>query len=389
MVRTKLENFIHKRRCTLLGAGPMSLNCVDATIELANEQNVPIMIVASRRQIEAEEFGGGYVNNWSTERFAEYVINNDKQGKIILARDHGGPWQSEYEIRKKFSLRKAMESAKISYQADIEAGLEVIHIDTSVDIFGIPQIDDVLLRLFELIEFCWMVAQRNNRKIIFEIGTEEQTGSTNTVEELEYVLSQTYAFCDKYSLPKPTFVVSQTGTRVMETRNVGSFDSPVRIANELPAEIQVPKMIDVCRKFDIYMKEHNTDYLSDEALLWHPKLGIHSANVAPEFGVTETQAFLALLKNNGLEKLEEEFIELSFNSKKWDKWMLPDTSCGKYEKAIIAGHYVFSDPIFVDIKQRAQTKLKNKNINIDQHLKLIIKEAIFRYLKHFRLLRLS
>ena len=58
---------------------------------------------------------------------------------------------------------------------------------------------------------------------------------------------------------------------VMEMRNVGSFDSPVRI-NELPAEIQLPKMIEICDKHGILMKEHNTDYLSDEALQWHPRL---------------------------------------------------------------------------------------------------------------------
>ena len=48
------------------------------------------------------------------------------------------------------------------------------------------------------------------------------------------------------------------------------------------------------------MKEHNTDYLSNDSLKWHPKLGIHAANVAPEFGVEETKAFIQLLKNNKL-----------------------------------------------------------------------------------------
>ena len=46
-------------------------------------------------------------------------------------------------------------------------------------------------------------------------------------------------------------------------------------------------MIKICNQYKIYMKEHNADYLSDEVLSWHPRLGIHSANVAPEFGVAE------------------------------------------------------------------------------------------------------
>ena len=59
MIHQKLEAFLYKRRCTLLGVGPMSLNCVDAAIELANENEIPLLLIASRRQIDSEEFGGG------------------------------------------------------------------------------------------------------------------------------------------------------------------------------------------------------------------------------------------------------------------------------------------------------------------------------------------
>ena len=37
----------------------------------------------------------------------------------------------------------------------------------------------------------------------------------------------------------------------MEMRNVGSFESPLRVKNELAAEIQVPLMIDICNKYEI------------------------------------------------------------------------------------------------------------------------------------------
>ena len=72
------------------------------------------------------------------------------------------------------------------------------------------------------------------------------------------------------------------------------------------------------------MKEHNTDYLSDASLKWHPRIGIHAANVAPEFGVAETKAFINILMENNLSKLSEKFITLSYESKKWEKWILPN-----------------------------------------------------------------
>lgn len=387
VIKQKIEKFLSVGRSTLLGVGPMSKNTVDVTIELANQFEIPLMLIASRRQIECAEFGGGYVNGWTTEEFAKYVIDRDKKAKVMLARDHGGPWQNPLEVKEELSLRRAMESAKKSYRADIESGFEIIHIDPSVDIHGTPSISELLDRVFELYEYCWSVACQNNRDITFEIGTEEQSGSTNTLEELNYVLTQVLQFCHKNHLPEPSFIVMQTGTRVMETRNVGSFDSPFRIKGELPAEIQVPKMLDVCRQYRIFMKEHNTDYLSDEALSWHPRLGIHAANVAPEFGVAETKALLALLEREGLAKYSELFIDLAYSSKKWEKWMLPGSTASKTEKAVICGHYVFSTPEFKAMKSDLQEELARKGIDIDTHLKSAIRESILRYLKNFRLLR--
>jgi tagatose-1,6-bisphosphate aldolase non-catalytic subunit AgaZ/GatZ len=365
----------------------MSVNCVDAAIELANDYSVPIMLIASRRQIDAEEFGGGYVNNWTTEAFANYVIDRDKKGKILLARDHGGPWQNTREQDKKLSLRRAMESAKSSYKADIDSGFQLLHIDPSVDIHGKPTTEEVLDRMFELMDFCWGYAQGSGKEIIFEIGTEEQSGSTNTQEELGYTLEVVQKFCRKNHLPLPSFVVIQTGTRVMETRNVGSFDTPVRVADEIPAEIQVPKMIEICHEHGIFMKEHNTDYLSDEALQWHPRLGIHSANVAPEFGVAETRALLEILEQYHLQALSEQFLQISFDSGKWQKWMLPDTKATDRDRAIIAGHYVFAKEECQTLKAEAVGKLKSQGIDLENELKARVKQSILRYLRHFRLVR--
>ena len=387
MIHQRLESFLQKRRCTLLAVGPMSVNCVDAAIELANEHEVPILLIASRRQIDSEEFGGGYVNNWTTEEFARYVIDGDKKGKVLLARDHGGPWQNSKEKDAKLSLRRAMESAKSSYRADLEAGFQVLHIDPSVDVHGQPDVDEVLDRIFDLYEYCWSQAQRLRKEVIFEIGTEEQSGSTNTQEELDYTLNAVQQFCKKNHLPQPSFVVIQCGTRVMETRNVGSFDTPVRVADELPAEIQLPKMIEICNRYGIFMKEHNTDYLSDEALQWHPRLGIHAANVAPEFGVTETLALISVLENNGLSKLADRFLQLAYDSNKWDKWMLANTQATDRDRSIIAGHYVFSKPECAELKAEASMELAAKGVELEPHLKQQVKQCILRYLRNFRLVR--
>ena len=115
MIEEKFKTLVYEKRKSLLGVGPMSLNCVDAAIELANEHEVPLMLIASRRQIDSEDFGGGYVNQWSTDRYANYVMDNDRKGKIILAEfGYGGKvmptfnWDSTKPRRLAWILKKSI-----------------------------------------------------------------------------------------------------------------------------------------------------------------------------------------------------------------------------------------------------------------------------------------
>ena len=188
-------------------------------------------------------------------------------------------------------------------------------------------------------------------------------------------------FCKNNKIPFPSFIVIQAGTRVMETKNIGSFDSPIRIANELPPEIQIPQMINICNKHGVFMKEHNTDYLSTESLRWQPRLGIHAANIAPEFGVAETKAFVDILRKHNLIDLLDEFLKISYDSMKWKKWMLKDTDANDIDRAIIAGHYIFSSNKFIELKAKADSKIDN----LDSYLKSRVKESIFRYMNAFNL----
>jgi hypothetical protein len=380
---SKMLKFSEQKRCTLLGVGPMSRNCVDTAVKLANKFEIPIMLIASRRQIDSASFGGGYVNNWTTETFAQYVREIDQKSMVVLARDHGGPWQHPSELTSKMNLAEAMESCKRSYEADIDAGFSIIHIDPSVDPYDTPSVDQILDRIFELYLHCWRYAQQTGKTIAFEIGTEEQSGGTNSPQDLEYVLEHIQRFCSENALPMPLFVVIQSGTRVMETRNVGTFESPVRIINELPAEILVPMMIEICGKYGVKMKEHNTDYLSNEALRWHPRLGIHAANVAPEFGVAETRALFELMKRFDLKDYINRFIEITEQSKKWSKWMLLDTLADANSRSLISGHYVFSSSEGSRLISELSIVLQARGIDLNEHLRLAVDESIRRYLYNF------
>jgi hypothetical protein len=381
-----IVEFISAKKCTLLAIGPVSVNCVDAAIEISSEFMIPMILIASRRQVDSAEHGGGYVNNWTTEKFAEYVKRKDTDGRIILARDHGGPWQNSVEIDRKLSLRKAMESAKSSYRADIDAGFRILHIDPSIDIHGQPAISDILERIFELYAYCAAYAAGKGKDIIFEIGTEEPTGGLDTISGIGKLIDETRAFCNENRLRLPSFVVIQGGTKVMEMQNVGILEKSIR-NNHTPVEImrQIPEIVEYCKRSELLVKVHNGDYLSDQAIRLHPAMGIHAANVAPEFGVTETRKFISVLEENGLKSQTEKFLELSYNSGKWKKWMMDDTKTTERDRAIISGHYVFSNPEFRQLKEDVAKKLNMKTQNLDKILRNRIKKQMIRYLHGFGL----
>ena len=382
---SNLKNALEKNsNATILGVGPMSKNCVDAALDLSKESILPIMLISSRRQID---YNSGYVNNWDTKNYSEYIINS--KANVILARDHGGPWQSDKDIKEKYDYQQAMQSAKYSFEVDIDSGFQFLHIDPCIDIQQNLNINTILDRLFELYEHCWEYAQLNKKEIYFEVGTEEQKEGFNTEDDIKFVLDEITKFCQKKNIPKPFYVVVQTGTKVMETRNIGEFDSELKDEELIKAiNSKLNRIKKICDSYGVFIKEHNADYLSDRTLLIHPKSGIHAANVAPEFGVVETRAFCKILKENNLQNLLENFLEISYNSKKWEKWVLNKDKLSDKECAIISGHYVFSSQSFQQIKDNAKKILSTKMIDLDEYLKNCVKQSILRYLNNFNLIKL-
>ncbi len=351
----------------LLGVGPMSLNVVDAVIEMCNILHIPMQLIASRRQIECEELGAGYVNGWTTESFARYVKSKDTSGTLMLCRDHGGPWQGANE--EKLGVGEAMEKACISYEADILAGFNVIHLDPSLRDRPMSAIKRDVKKLFE---HCESVPGSEN--VIYEVGTEETNGKTTESADFEdFVL-----FCKDLS-PKIKFCVGQTGTLVKELRNVGSYSTD-----------RARDLVAICNKHGLLLKEHNLDYASDEILKDHRPAGIHSVNVAPEFGTLETVKLLDLLAKYKMRKEYRKFIRIAVKSGKWEKWSISELS--DEQKATICGHYVFDDPEVKEIRASLSEKIvpqpvtefEIKSWDLDDVLKAEISTRIIKYLRSFR-----
>lgn len=96
-----VDYIVNGGKSTMLGIGPMSPALIQACFELGKEKDLPLMFIASRNQVDADEFGAGYVNNWDQFRFAADLKAMAEKvgfdGDYFLCRDHGGPWQRDKE----------------------------------------------------------------------------------------------------------------------------------------------------------------------------------------------------------------------------------------------------------------------------------------------------
>ena len=219
------QDLLHNKK-SLLGAGPMSTNCINAVINISNKYNIPIQLIASRRQIDSDDHGGGYVNNWSTEEFSNYVRKNSQQQFVFLSRDHSGPWQGYYEVKNNLDLKSSMNSCKRSLEEDIDQGFKFLHLDPCIDINNQINTDMILDRLFELYGHVYDYSKGLN-DIFIEVGTDLQSDQVSSVEETRYILDKVTTFSTNELNHKPTFFVIQNGTKVLETENIGEYKDKV------------------------------------------------------------------------------------------------------------------------------------------------------------------
>lgn len=380
-----MKDFLAGRACALLFVGPMSQTTVDVVIEIASELDVPMGLVASRRQIEARELGSGYVNNWCTETFAEYVRARDVRKRVLLQRDHGGPHEGAWE--RSLRVEEAMAAAKASFKADIASGFDLLHIDPSMGPEGTAvDVATVTERTIDLIEFCVETARDCGRPSppAFEVGSDKGAMASAAPGEIEEMYLRVREHCEHSEIAPPAFLALPTGTMVKERGNIGPLDARIAQYGDIDASGSLARLLAFARAQGVLVKQHSADYLSDGTLAWVATSPIAAINVAPQIGVTETLAFMDALRERGHTRLLDEFIALAISSRQWERWLLPNSAADDLERAVIAGHYVVtqkSEPDGKHLHERTAHLLAARGEVLDHHLRNAIRRAITRQLR--------
>jgi tagatose-1,6-bisphosphate aldolase non-catalytic subunit AgaZ/GatZ len=358
--------------------GAVSRNTVDAVIELAYQRDVRMYLIASRGQVDCEA-GLGYVEGWSTATFAKYVHERDPDGLVALCRDHGGPWQSPSDATGGLDEDAAMESARRSFRSDVDSGFEIVHIDTSHEPGVAVPAHVAIRRMADLYGHVCAYAARTPTLVEFEVGLEPQQADVADPDALRRTLAGVAARLGDRGLPRPRFVVANTGTKIVGRRNCGfimDHRSAARWQHHLAATVQA------CADFGAGVKAHNCDYLDPQAWQALVAAGIAGANIAPECGVTETGALLELLRREGMHRERECFLRIAYESGRWRKWAAGEDRLVDGELPILAGHYVFCHPEVEAVKEDLGRRLGGGREELDAHLRASIKGVIDRYLAH-------
>lgn len=294
--------------------GPMSKNIVDAVIEFSNYYHIPAGLIPSRRQVD---YDGGYVNNWTTDEWANYV--RGKAPLVVLERDHGGAGQGD-----------EYDNGAASFIQDAKSGLDIIHIDPFKEIKDMNGAADYVKQVIQEVG-------KVNPDCLFEIGT-EQAIKEYSPEELDCFLSDV-KFKMESLFHRIKYAVIQSGTAISGTQNTGTY-KPARLF----------RMVKICKRYGLLSKEHNGDYLDADGVVNRFALGLDAINIAPEFGNLETKLYLSMAS----EDIEQKMFDLCLVNGRWKKWFPDDFNPYDNKEAVIeaAGHYIFSHPEFIEIKKQ-------------------------------------
>jgi len=315
---------INYNKCKLY-VGCVSRNTVDATIEFANENDVLLGLIPSRRQVD---FDGGYIG-FTTKELREYI--DERTGNVILERDHGGPMQGKCIDN---GLESLLEDSKYC---------DLIHIDP----WKFNKSFEVgLLLSKELMDQC--IASGFGG--YFELSTEQSIREFSLLDLKRIIKECENTYPIKY-------IVIQSGTSLKNNLNTGIYDSK--------------KLSNYCKLVKLsglLSKEHNGDYLDSNLIIQKLDLGLDAINIAPEFGFYESQCYIESIKKQD-KSLLNEFYQICYDSGQWKKWVSKDFDISDKDKLIsICGHYVLENTDFhakikmnlPDISKNIKDKIKSK-----------------------------
>lgn len=383
---------------TLFAACPNSSTVIRAALRTAKRNNAPIKFAATLNQVDLD---GGYTG-FTPEQFVRYIHKEAQllnfKGPVIIAIDHGGPWLKDLHRQERWSLERTTNAIKRSFEAAIDAGYDLIHVDPTIDVTLPPgetiQIEVVVKRTVELIAHA--EKYRRSKKlprIGYEVGTEEVHGGLADLDTFKSFLEQlkTLLFCNELDDAWPCFVVGKVGTDL----HTSTFDPEVAM-----------QLASIAGRYGSLIKGHYSDNVSNPQD--YPRSGMGAANVGPEFTEQEFAGLSelcdleeALLKKGFVVKpsnLEQILRDAVVRSGRWKKWILPGESADQFflnspERQLwlikTGCRYIWENPEVVAARTRLYRNLEMNGFDAEEILLSHIEKSMDKYFHNLNLVDLN
>ncbi|MDG5767837.1 class II D-tagatose-bisphosphate aldolase, non-catalytic subunit [Balneolales bacterium ANBcel1] len=380
-----------KNKAALFAVCPNSETVTRAALEASKEADAPLLFAATLNQVDTD---GGYTG-WTPRALVDFISEYSEkiglESPVMPCLDHGGPWLKDSHTRDNLSFDETMAAVKVSLEACIDAGYDLLHIDPTVD-RTIPGDDPVPIDLVADRTQDLIIHSENYRssrgypRIAYEVGTEEVHGGLANKDSFNKFLSLLDTGLKKANMEYawPCFVVGKVGTDLHTT-----YFEP-SMARDLTSQTEV---------YGAAIKGHYSDYVDNPED--YPLSGMGGANVGPEF--TEEE-FLALMDLMKLEKkigkqsgLYEALEHAVLTSNRWQKWLQKDETGADFQDLTqsrrewlmrTCSRYIWTHPDVLDTRKKLYNNLSGYR-DADSYVKWSIKKSMHKYFHCFNLIHFN
>jgi tagatose-1,6-bisphosphate aldolase non-catalytic subunit AgaZ/GatZ len=291
-----------------------------------------------------------------------------------------------------------MDQVKKSFEAAIDAGYDLIHVDPTIDTTlpkgEIIAIGTVVERTVVLIKHCEEYRIHGGwPKIAYEVGTEEVHGGLVDLTVFNKFFELLKEGLQREGLSEiwPCFVVGKVGTDLHTTE----FDVDV-----------AKTIVDIAANYGSFIKGHYSDNVTNPEA--YPKSGMGGANVGPEFTEREYEGLIELEEIEKQLYLEGRIPKPAdikkilwsavIDSGRWTKWMNEDENPndfyandkGRQEWLIKTGcRYIWQNPEVVATRFDLFQNLESNGIKAEKILLSHIEKAMDKYFYNFNLVDLN
>ena len=383
---------------TLFAACPNSIAVIRASLNAAKRNNAPIKFAATLNQVDINKGYTGMDQFDFVQTIKQEARRIHYTGAVIVAVDHGGPWLKDIQKQENWPYQKAMDWVKKSFEAAVEAGYDMIHVDPTVDVTlpkgEIIDIRTVAERTVELITSTEQFRRKNGfPRIAYEVGTEEVHGGLADMN----VFNQFFELLQKGLKEKgledvwPCFVVGKVGTDLHTTL----FDP--QVAKQLVA---------VAGKYGSLIKGHYSDGVDNPED--YPLSGMGAANVGPEFTEREYDGLMELAQIEKQLFSERKIVKKSnikevlwqavINSNRWQKWLSEDEDPNEFYKNTpqrqlwlvkTGARYIWENDAVKVARQTLYENVESWGIKPENILMAHIEQAMDKYFHSFNLVNLT